>query len=208
MCLCSTPVGRECNKCQTRQNAKAFCHPERSRKRSSDRADLGLAKTNLLARMRHGIKYAWIRARGTLAFDCVRLLMELSFQCNLTTLRMTKAFGFCLIIHQLNSELCTLNTEKNPAIAGFFLFLHNCDLSNFCQFFGQTRNFTRSTFFRHNFAGGLHYFAFGRAYRRCCRGLVPGCNCGQSLFRFGFYRTATCSVDCVFLDCDQDSFFR
>ena len=38
-------------------------------------ADLGLAKTNLLARMRHGIKYAWIRARGTLAFDCVRLLM-------------------------------------------------------------------------------------------------------------------------------------
>ncbi len=38
--------------------------------------DLGLAKTNLLARMRApDIKYAWIHARETLAFDCVRLLM-------------------------------------------------------------------------------------------------------------------------------------
>ncbi len=25
VCLCVAPVGRECNKCQTRQNAKAFC---------------------------------------------------------------------------------------------------------------------------------------------------------------------------------------
>ena len=60
-----------------RQNAKAFCHPERSRKSDAiaDDADLGLAKTNLLARMRQGIKYAWIHARETLAFDCVRLLM-------------------------------------------------------------------------------------------------------------------------------------
>ena len=41
----------------------------------ADDADLGLAKTNLLARMRQGIKYVWIRARKTLAFDCVRLLM-------------------------------------------------------------------------------------------------------------------------------------
>jgi len=41
----------------------------------ADDADLGLAKANLLTRMRQGIKYVWIRARETLAFDCVRLLM-------------------------------------------------------------------------------------------------------------------------------------
>ena len=52
--------------------------------------DLGLAKANLLARRRQSIKYAWIRARGTLAFDCVRLLMGHKPQRNLTSLRMTK----------------------------------------------------------------------------------------------------------------------
>jgi len=40
--------------CQTGQNTKVFCHPERSRKSdaTADDADLGLAKTNLLARRR------------------------------------------------------------------------------------------------------------------------------------------------------------
>ena len=64
-----------------------FAKPDKMRKRfvilsevekKSPKAisvDLGLAKTNLLARMRQGIKYAWIHARETLAFDCVRLLM-------------------------------------------------------------------------------------------------------------------------------------
>ncbi len=70
----------------------------------ADDADLGLARTNKLARMRQGIKYAWIHARKTLAFDCVRLLMGHKPQHNLTPLRMTKASGFCPVWQIQNSN--------------------------------------------------------------------------------------------------------
>ena len=68
--------------------------------------DLGLATTNLLARMRQGIKYG-LDPRSRNARFRLRSITYVGLpQRNLTTLRMTKAFGFCLIIHQPQSRLC------------------------------------------------------------------------------------------------------
>ena len=131
--------------------------------------------------------------------------MPLSFIFNkMIDLFLSKSLDFmCLGI---NNNIFYKTTKSAPTGALNYLRLRN--LGHCRYFFSQARNFASCAFFRHYFASSFHNFAFCVACSCCSSSFVARCNCDQCFFSCCFYRAATCSVNCVFLGRNQNSFLR